>query len=1276
MGKTCPVCHRENDSAAKFCKYCGTALSAQNGSNGLTCPNCKTVNRSGSRFCKHCGSALEQKPAKDPFAELKTEFDSTVRASIESLRGSIHLPFTSFMSEAVSLSEDILSTAERHKEASLSSPQSSFTAQFIDYLDRGVGQCREEFWKVCDQRLAQEALPDKNNPIFNRRYEVLPKEEWPSVTRTDGHLSSRVFIGDAECSFNVLGKSFPYNSHICLDLLYKKNLVVHFNTETEQSGIDMVSSIVGRWLKASQGRNIEISVIDTQDFWGLGSGFNSLDESVHCLISDEHSALRELERVSSYEQNIIRNRLSRQTPTALGYNLSHVDQIPAVVLIIRHFPLDVSSNLEVLQRIMRNSARVGVCVILMVNEDELTSESLYKTKKDFDLDNWRKGAEYIDLIDNYLQFLPKGARFVPELLDETELNWIIDEVNVQLYQKPSVISVDIRDFLPDPGRTLNTQFNLSLAIGVNRDTFSQQTLVLNDMVISNSLLVLGTGDSAGSIRNWMKAIALYAIRRYSPDSLSILFCDFSNSGVFSSFAGKLDNIRVVQKPKAKMITAEEPRGRTLVFVAGINALDEKELSVLESLPRMVNRGTHVFMEDLGGYIKNWGGQRLTFGPAEKRSGGFVSEQEFLYDSHLCRCFKTDNATVDETIDALLRLHPELAPKQVVANRGLYEEAAESLTTDTSWDPANTGNVESFVEAGISVEETESYQEGPLYLSRFLPPRNKWWTYSSAEGLEIPIGINPWKEDTVTNLIFSQAEGQSDAFVIGKSGTGKSSLLHTIILNAAYKYSPSELNLYLIDLSGVEFQYYATYNLPHAKLVAPQAEREFALSILDEVEQEAKRREEQFSRAGIRDFSSARDLPRILLIIDEYQSLFDFDDEICTDSKEIIERIITKYRKYGINLLLATQKLPGTNKLDYGMINNRIVFDCKQDDFTTLFGPLNRQPALGKGECLYTSRGRLLADVREHEVKSYYAAIDEVSDDGKLMAEHLIGDLSNITPGVTYAPARVFVKDREVFFGPERLHNVAGQEEFPEEVNLYLGEPVATGQDVTITLEGSAQDNILIVGGQREVAEGIAIHAILSAADAYVDGSATCYVMSFMKKRATLYSSASTFLCGAPFSEASREVPREEFVSFIKELKGKVEERQRDFSGESPHIYLLFLEYQNSGIDSDVKKSMEFILKNGPQFGVFTVLQSGALGSLKERGADKDLFNHRIALQMSKEDSRDMMGSNKAAFLNGPKDKSPGLQRAFYFNKSSPGTHVKFRPYSYSGLIIDNAGSLL
>jgi len=62
--------------------------------------------------------------------------------------------------------------------------------------------------------------------------------------------------------------------------------------------------------------------------------------------------------------------------------------------------------------------------------------------------------------------------------------------------------------------------------------------------------------------------------------------------------------------------------------------------------------------------------------------------------------------------------------------------------------------------------------------------------------------------------------------------------HALLTNLALTYSPDEAELYLIDFKeGVEFQWYATYRLPHARVVAIQSEREFGLSVL----QTARRR---------------------------------------------------------------------------------------------------------------------------------------------------------------------------------------------------------------------------------------------------------------------------------------------------------------------------------------------------------------------------------------------------------------------------------------------------
>ena len=64
-----------------------------------------------------------------------------------------------------------------------------------------------------------------------------------------------------------------------------------------------------------------------------------------------------------------------------------------------------------------------------------------------------------------------------------------------------------------------------------------------------------------------------------------------------------------------------------------------------------------------------------------------------------------------------------------------------------------------------------------------------------------------------------------ALIAGKTGSGKSNLLHVIITNLALWYSPDEVEFYLVDFKkGVEFKVYVTQPLPHARAVAHSIHR--------------------------------------------------------------------------------------------------------------------------------------------------------------------------------------------------------------------------------------------------------------------------------------------------------------------------------------------------------------------------------------------------------------------------------------------------------------------
>ncbi len=120
----------------------------------------------------------------------------------------------------------------------------------------------------------------------------------------------------------------------------------------------------------------------------------------------------------------------------------------------------------------------------------------------------------------------------------------------------------------------------------------------------------------------------------------------------------------------------------------------------------------------------------------------------------------------------------------------------------------------------------------------LPKTEKWWQSDSSAASRLPLGRAG--ATRLQHLRLGFRHQSQHVLVAGKTGSGKSTLWHALITNAALRYSPDELELYLIDFKkGVEFKTYANNHLPHARVVAIESEREFGLSVLENLDQELK-----------------------------------------------------------------------------------------------------------------------------------------------------------------------------------------------------------------------------------------------------------------------------------------------------------------------------------------------------------------------------------------------------------------------------------------------------
>lgn len=217
----------------------------------------------------------------------------------------------------------------------------------------------------------------------------------------------------------------------------------------------------------------------------------------------------------------------------------------------------------------------------------------------------------------------------------------------------------------------------------------------------------------------------------------------------------------------------------------------------------------------------------------------------------------------------------------------------------------------------------------------LQREQKFWIKSSQFRVSVPVG---W-EINHKEVCFEIGEAQNHTLICDHSGSGKSNFLHVLIQNLAFYYAPNEAQLFLLDYKeGVEFNAYADPAiLEHARLVSVASSVGFGVSFLSWLDKETKKRGELFKQFNVKDLSDYRkhgEMPRLIVVIDEFQVLF---SDSTTKEKERVEKylntILKKGCSYGVHLILATQTMrdADSNKSLMAQIANRIALPMDAED---------------------------------------------------------------------------------------------------------------------------------------------------------------------------------------------------------------------------------------------------------------------------------------------------------------------------------------------------------
>jgi len=562
-----------------------------------------------------------------------------------------------------------------------------------------------------------------------------------------------------------------------------------------------------------------------------------------------------------------------------------------------------------------------------------------------------------------------------------------------------------------------------------------------------------------------------------------------------------------------------------------------------------------------------------------------------------------------------------------------------------------------------------------------PAQDTWWRGSSQKGVEVPLG----RAGATKRQYLRLGQGTAQhGLIAGKTGSGKSTLLHVLITNACLCYSPDELELYLVDFKkGVEFKTYATHQLPHARVIAIESEREFGLSVLQRLDAELKQRGERFRQLDVQnlaDFRAAtgQPCPRILLLVDEFQEFFVEDDKLAQEAALLLDRLVRQGRAFGLHVLLGSQTLGGAYSLARATIDQmavRIALQCSEADAHLILSKDNSAARLltRPGEAIYNDQNGLMEGNDIFQVvwlgddrrEGYLKHIREMNRQRTTPAAGQIVFEGNLPAEIRRNPA---------------LHRLLVAPTAPvlPVPTAWLGEAVAIKDATAAAFRRQTSHNLLLIGQQEEAALGVlssALLALVAQSAAPAELGVRFQVLDATPADAPQAGWWQKLVQGLPHAipvAGWRELP-----AALGDIAVEVDRRQKANDSESPAIFLFIhglqrfkdlrkqeddYSFGRRGEEAPAvhpSKHLETILKEGPAVGVHALIWCDSLNSL-QRAFDRPTmreFAQRVLFQMSVNDSSFLIDTPQASKL--------GVHRALYCNEDA-GTVEKFRPYGLPG----------
>ena len=513
--------------------------------------------------------------------------------------------------------------------------------------------------------------------------------------------------------------------------------------------------------------------------------------------------------------------------------------------------------------------------------------------------------------------------------------------------------------------------------------------------------------------------------------------------------------------------------------------------------------------------------------------------------------------------------------------------------------------------------------------------NTWFRGSADKRLEIPIGISG--ASTVQKFIIHEIA--QHALISGVTGSGKSNLLKTLITASMMKYTPENLNLYLIDFKeGVEFERFSNYRLPWIKAIVLKTERNFALNILEDLEKEFELRADAMNRESVSHISHLNDkkYPRIIFVFDEVQELLRQNDAITERATDILAKLVSEGRAMNINIILTSQDFTncsGLNKLIANMVI-RIAFKGSPDSAKLIMGDDFSIEQLEQGGSGYGA----INSASGSKGKTNFFQAGYLDTDG---FKDVLSKLSMITQDkecTTRIISTSVERDRNNVFNRLICKNeidYIDKKNAKEPYSLIVGDAFDMSRNRSVLLSRAPGENLLVVGDNEKIAKSIFSLSILSLLYDELSAKAERIDNELIRiiDLSDEYENNSDYFefLKLAFDKQINRTILMDFEGMINDTYKKYLSRKCKKTDSKERLFFMFFGidnamslyedmYETEDGELELSQKLKYIIEDGPNYGINSIIWTRNLDGIRH------IFNNAFLAKAMKK--RMFFGDNK------------------------------------------------